>query len=247
VLGLTVTGLLAALGAGAALMPDSVTGKGVANEKANAAGLAPKAAPAGDPYLDPSAGASPTPSASPSSEAPSPAPSPSPAQPTSEAPKPPPKKEEPPKPPAPPKKSKEKITSPPNVGSDFESQENEVVRLANIERGKAGCGELRSDDRLRTAMRLHVQELGTRGGLYISHDSFDGRSFVDRAKAQQYNAPGGENVARGQSDAADAMNSWMNSDGHRKNILNCSFKAIGVGAAKGVDGTIVWGQIFGRE
>ena len=35
----------------------------------------------------------------------------------------------------------------------------------------------------------------------------------------------------------------MNSEGHRANILNCSFKAIGVGAVKGVDGTIVWGQL----
>jgi uncharacterized protein YkwD len=54
-------------------------------------------------------------------------------------------------------------------------------------------------------------------------------------------------VARGQRDAADVMDSWMNSSGHRANILNCSFKAIGVGAVKGVDGTIVWGQIFGRS
>ena len=51
-------------------------------------------------------------------------------------------------------------------------------------------------------MRLHVQELGTHGNLYISHVSDDGRTFVDRAKAQGYNDPGGENVARGQRDAA---------------------------------------------
>jgi uncharacterized protein YkwD len=38
----------------------------------------------------------------------------------------------------------------------------------------------------------------------------------------------------------------MNSDGHRANIVNCSFKAIGVGMVEGVDGTLVWGQIFGR-
>ncbi len=126
-------------------------------------------------------------------------------------------------------------------------QEDEVIRLTNVERGKAGCGAVKLNTKLRTAMRLHVQELGTHGNLYISHVSDDGRSFVDRAKAQGYNDPGGENVARGQRDAADVMNSWMNSEGHRANILNCSFKAIGVGAVKGVDGTIVWGQIFGRS
>jgi len=96
-------------------------------------------------------------------------------------------------------------------------------------------------------MRLHVQELGTHGDLYISHVSDDGRDFVTRAKAQGYTDPGGENVARGQRDAADVMTSWMNSAGHRANILNCDFKAIGVGAVKGVDGTIVWGQLFGRS
>ena len=96
-------------------------------------------------------------------------------------------------------------------------------------------------------MRLHLQELGTHGNLYISHVSDDGRDFVARAKAQGYTDPGGENVARGQRDAADVMTSWMNSEGHRANILNCGFKAIGAGAVKGEDGTIVWGQLFGRS
>ena len=96
-------------------------------------------------------------------------------------------------------------------------------------------------------MRLHVQELGRRGDLYISHVSDDGRSFADRARAQGYDSPGGENVARGQRDAADVMDGWMNSAGHRANILNCSFKAIGVGVIRGVDGTLVWGQVFGRS
>ena len=113
-----------------------------------------------------------------------------------------------------------------------------------MERGKAGCGSVKLNTKLRTAMRLHVQELGTHGNLYISHVSDDGRSFVDRAKAQGYNDPGGENVARGQRDAADVMNSWMNSEGHRANILNCGFKAIGVGAVKGVDGTDRLGTDF---
>ena len=101
--------------------------------------------------------------------------------------------------------------------------------------------------RLRTAIRLHVAELGRHANLYISHVSDDGRTFVDRARAQGYDDPGGENVARGQRDAADVMDSWMNSAGHRANILNCGFKAIGVGVTRGVDGTLVWGQLFGRS
>jgi uncharacterized protein YkwD len=137
--------------------------------------------------------------------------------------------------------------TPPKVGPGQEAQEAEVIRLSNVERDKAGCDALTLNTALRTAIRLHVEEVGTHGDLYLSHDSDDGRSFVDRAKAQGYDSPGGENVARGQRDAADVMDSWMTSAGHRDNILNCSFKAIGVGMAKGVDGTLVWGQIFGRS
>ena len=126
-------------------------------------------------------------------------------------------------------------------------QETEVIRLVNVERDKAGCGSVSLNTELRTAIRLHVQELGTHGDLYISHVSDDGRDFVARAKEQGYTEPGGENVARGQRNAGDVMTSWMNSEGHRANILNCSFKALGAGAVKGVDGTIVWGQLFGRS
>ncbi len=236
-LGLTVAGLLGAFGLGAALLPDSVTGKGVAAGR----GPATVPVPAGEASRE-MISVEPPPPVSPSfagsTEAPSPAPPPK-AKP-SNAPPPPPK----PKPkPAP---AKPKVRTP-EVGADQESQENEVIRLVNLERGKAGCGTVRMDAKLRTAIRLHVQELGTHGDLYISHDSDDGRTFVERAKAQGYTDPGGENVARGQNDAADVMQGWMTSDGHRANILNCSFKAIGVGVIKGVDKTLVWGQIFGRS
>ncbi len=244
-LGLTVAALLAAFGAGAALLPERVTGSGVAAEQAPRAELlADRTEPSGEAGGEP-AGTEPA-------AGPDAAPAAAPADPSAATAKKPAAKAKKPKAtPAKPKKPKKPTTparpaKPKPVGNDFLSQENEVIRLANVERGKAGCGKLTMNTKLRTAMRLHVQELGKRGGLYISHVSADGRSFVDRAKEQNYTAPGGENVARGQRNAADVMKSWMNSDGHRANILNCDFKAIGVGAVKGVDGTIVWGQIFGR-
>ena len=239
-LGLAVLGLLSAFGVGAALLPASFTGPGSAAERPEAAvaALAPGAGGGA-----PGARASDSPPATPSA---SPSASPSAARPPSATPKPSPsasKKPQVKKTTAAPRKT----TATPKVASGNEGQENEVIRLTNVERDKAGCGAVKLNTKLRTAMRLHVQELGTHGNLYISHVSDDGRSFVDRAKAQGYTDPGGENVARGQRDAADVMNSWMNSEGHRANIVNCSFKAIGVGAVKGVDGTIVWGQIFGRS
>ena len=238
-LGLTVFGLLTAFGLSAALLPASFTGPGTAAERPAAAVAA----------LAPGAGGG-APGARASSSDPASAPATTPpkvkAAPTTKAPasKAPTKKATKPKPTATRTSTK---PAAPKVAAGLTGQEDEVIRLTNVERGKAGCGAVRLNTKLRTAMRLHVQELGRRGNLYISHVSADGRSFVDRAKEQGYDAPGGENVARGQRDAADVMNSWMNSDGHRANILNCSFKAIGVGAVKGVDGTIVWGQIFGRE
>jgi uncharacterized protein YkwD len=228
-LALTVLALLTAFGAGAALLPSSFTGPGTAAERPAAAvdALAPGAG-GGAPGATASASASPSPSVTVTTKA-----SAKPKKATAE-----------PKPT--PTRTATRRAAKPTVAAGLTGQENEVIRLTNVERDKAGCGAVKLNTRLRTAMRLHVQELGRRGDLYISHVSADGRSFVDRARQQGYTAAGGENVARGQRDAADVMTSWMNSDGHRANILNCDFKAIGVGAVKGVDGTIVWGQIFGR-
>ena len=242
-LALPVAGLLAVVGAGAALLPSSLTGPGAAAERPESAvaALAPGAgggAPgAGTTAAEPSAPATPATSrpaaprktAAPSASAkPKPKPKPATKKPTT-------------------RPATRQTTQAPRVAPGLTGQENEVIRLVNVERDKAGCGSVSLNTKLRTAMRLHVQELGTHGDLYISHVSDDGRDFSQRAKEQGYDAPGGENVARGQRDAADVMTSWMNSEGHRANILNCDFKAIGVGAVKGVDRTIVWGQIFGRE
>jgi len=225
-LGLAVITLLAVLGAGAALLPTSFTGPGTPAElpAAAVAALAPGVsggAPGGKAATRPAT----PPSAAPSSSVPPPSVAPQVAKRT--------------------KKSAKRAA--PTVAPGLAGQETEVIRLVNVERDKAGCGPVKLNTKLRTAIRLHVQELGRHGDLYISHVSDDGRSFVDRAKAQGYADPGGENVARGQRNAADVMNSWMNSEGHRANILNCDFKAIGAGVAQGVDGTLVWGQLFGRS
>ena len=54
----------------------------------------------------------------------------------------------------------------------------------------------------------------------------------------------GENIAMGQRTPQEVMNSWMNSSGHRANILNPSFTTLGVGIAKDANGTIYWTQMF---
>ncbi len=176
---------------------------------------------------------SPTKSVSPSSATPSKSVAPRPSQPAPKAPAP---KAPAPKAPAP---------AAPAATPGMSSSESAVVQLVNAERAKAGCGALRGDAELALAARNHSKDMAAKN--YFDHQSLDGRDFVARIDATNYQgSPGGENIAAGQRTPADVMDSWMNSPGHRANILNCSFKAIGVGAASGGSYGIYWTQNFGR-
>lgn len=80
---------------------------------------------------------------------------------------------------------------------------------------------------------------------YFSHTSPDGSDPGDRVTAAGYRwSTYGENIAKGQSSPASVMDSWMNSPGHRANIVNCAFKEIGVGKQDSSGGP-VWTQVFG--
>jgi len=121
--------------------------------------------------------------------------------------------------------------------------ENEVVRLTNAERVKGGCGPLKHDARLRRAAFGHSADMVKND--YFDHDSQDGRDMVDRMRATGFTGSAwAENIAMGQRSAAEVVQSWMNSDGHRQNIMNCSYTLIGVGAAKDAQGQIYWTQDF---
>jgi uncharacterized protein YkwD len=113
--------------------------------------------------------------------------------------------------------------------SDHQAKhEDAVLRLANIVRMKAGLPQFRPDERLRTAARGHSRDMARRG--FCAHENPDGASPADRIRAAGYPHPGGENVARGQETAAIVMDAWMNSPGHRANLLNPQFATLGVGA-----------------
>ena len=77
---------------------------------------------------------------------------------------------------------------------------------------------------------------------FFAHDDPDGRSPFDRAAASGLSARA-ENIARGQRDPAAVMASWMNSPGHRANILDCGLTRLGVGIADGGGGPW-WTQLF---
>lgn len=119
-----------------------------------------------------------------------------------------------------------------------------VVSLTNAERAKAGCGALRVDQRLVTAAKRHSADMAANN--YFSHTSQNGDSPWDRMAAAGYPDAGAENIAKGYPTAAAVVKGWMNSPGHRANILNCGLRAIGVGMASGPGGPY-WTQNFGRK
>lgn len=116
----------------------------------------------------------------------------------------------------------------------------QVVALVNDERGKAGCDPVTEEAHLDKAAQGHSDDMSERD--YFSHDTPEGESFADRITAAGYPKPGAENIAKGATSADQVMQMWMNSSGHRKNILNCSLKKLGVGVT--TDGWY-WTQDFG--
>ncbi|MGL4178174.1 MAG: CAP domain-containing protein [Dermatophilaceae bacterium] len=121
----------------------------------------------------------------------------------------------------------------------------EAIRLTNVERARAGCGSVRMDTRLNAAARLHSEDMARHS--YFSHTSRDGRSPWDRIGAQGYTAGSGENIAAGYTTAAAVIKGWMDSPGHKANMLNCSHKAVGIGIGRGGYYGIYWTQNFGRS
>ncbi|MEV0388817.1 CAP domain-containing protein [Nonomuraea sp. NPDC050643] len=121
--------------------------------------------------------------------------------------------------------------------------ENEVVRLTNAERAKGGCDPLKHDAKLRKAAFGHSADMAKND--YFDHDSRDGRDMTDRIRATGFTGSAwAENIAMGQRSAAAVVESWMDSAGHRRNIMDCSYTFIGVGAAKDSQGQIYWTQDF---
>ncbi|MEU9478033.1 sigma-70 family RNA polymerase sigma factor [Streptomyces sp. NPDC048191] len=121
----------------------------------------------------------------------------------------------------------------------------QVVALVNKERSAAGCGPLTEDPQLQKAAQGHSDDMAARH--FFDHTNPDGADPGQRITAAGYRwSTYGENIAQGQQTAAAVMESWMNSPGHRANILNCSFKDIGVGVHKGAGGPW-WTQDFGAK
>ncbi|MEW2545628.1 CAP domain-containing protein [Streptomyces sp. NPDC047002] len=144
-----------------------------------------------------------------------------------------------PAPPASPDRVEKAPAQPAPAGA---SQAAQVLALVNQERAKAGCSPLRDDSSLDSLAQDFSDDMAARG--FFDHTDPDGRTPWDRADAAGVQKLGGENIARGQSDAQAVMDAWMNSEGHRANILNCDYTRLGVGVHEGPGGPW-WTQDFG--
>jgi uncharacterized protein YkwD len=140
-----------------------------------------------------------------------------------------------------PEKAPEKAKAPVTVSAEVQAAA-EVLKLVNEERAKVGCSAVSANSSLADLAQDFSEDMAARG--FFDHTDPDGASPWDRAEKAGISDLGGENIARGQADAAAVMQAWMNSPGHRANILNCDFKTLGVGVHLGSGGPW-WTQDFG--
>ena len=114
-----------------------------------------------------------------------------------------------------------------------------TVCLINRERARRRIGKLRMNSRLSRAARNHARDMVHR--RYFSHSSASGASFLDRIRGAGYfrgasSWAAGENIAWGSGSRATPraiVRSWMNSPGHKANILKRSFREVGAGLSQG--------------
>jgi uncharacterized protein YkwD len=128
------------------------------------------------------------------------------------------------------------------AASEAAAARTQILALVNEQRATAGCRPLTASSALDTLAQDFSDDMAARG--FFSHTDPDGNTPWDRAKSLGITNLGGENIAMGQADAQAVMDAWMNSAGHRANILNCDFTTLGVGVHFGTGGPW-WTQDFG--
>lgn len=117
----------------------------------------------------------------------------------------------------------------------------QVVELVNQERTKAGLSAVTLDQNIASAALVRAKEIETS----FSHTRPNGSKFSTALTEQGVTFKGaGENIAWGQKSPEAVMQAWMNSEGHRANILNKNFTKIGVGYYQNAAGRNFWTQLF---
>ena len=127
-----------------------------------------------------------------------------------------------------------------SAGIQSSSAASEVVRLTNSARSQNGYAALVEDGALSEAAAVRAREIARS----FSHTRPSGASFSSALSASGVSyLRAGENIASGQKSASEVVYAWMNSPGHRANILNSSYSRIG-SASVNIDGTLYWVQLF---
>ena len=128
-----------------------------------------------------------------------------------------------------------------SLSSTEQSYIAQVVKLVNEERAKNGLSALTYDATLQSAAQVRAEEIVKS----FSHTRPNGSNFSSVLKEFGITARrSGENIAWGQKTPKEVVTAWMNSSGHRANILNANYTKIGVGCNISPSGTIYWSQLF---
>ncbi len=139
--------------------------------------------------------------------------------------------------------------------NDLEAQneafELEVIRLVNLERTSRGRAPLRRNANLTNAARAHNADMIANN--FFSHVGSNGSSSSERACTHGYTPYGwgacyvGENIGAGYTTPAAVVNGWMNSSGHRANILNANYREVGTGHSTGGSWDNYWTLKLGAQ
>jgi uncharacterized protein YkwD len=147
----------------------------------------------------------------------------------------------------------------PNATRGNTALELQIIQLVNSYRAAHGLGALAVNARLNVAADLHSRDMAAIGSRYgaatgMQHTLYGTTrpEVPDRLAAAgydnwTYSYAWGENIAYGYTSASSVMTAWMNSPGHRANILSTSFTEIGVSARVGADGILYYTQNFGKR
>ena len=128
----------------------------------------------------------------------------------------------------------------PTPSSANTSIEEEVLKLVNRHRASVGLDPLVSNETIVAEARGHSENMA-KGKSTFSHDGYDER--IDKIHDAIGGGASGENIAKGQKTAQAALDSWLASDGHRKNIEG-DFHLTGIGVAQKEDEPLHFTQIF---
>jgi uncharacterized protein (TIGR03000 family) len=124
---------------------------------------------------------------------------------------------------------------------ELSAAERAILQLTNAQRKAAGAPPLLANRRLFAAARAHSANMARQGKMAHTLDEVE---YWQRIEKTDYHAgASGENIAQAPSPQG-AMDMWMESKGHKANILNADYGEIGIGVAKGTDGRVYYTQVF---